>query len=103
MDSFVTLQRGDINFQNHMLGDVGGGMWALPVQTLRVSSDKVTFRVVSKSVFERPNLFVILAQLLRWELLSLTLGPAMIIYVPAFMNRTISPVDFLFAVASLFF
>lgn len=77
---FVTVARQDPEFSSYLEGRGPGGLLALPVESFAVNSprERVTFVLEPLSFVERPPLWRRLMHAGRLELLTLTLGPALL-------------------------
>lgn len=78
MNEFVTVNRTHPDFAKYLTGEFSTELCALPVRSLNVNSDdeKVTFQVLHQNEISRPPMTKILSQVLRVDLLTLTLTPA---------------------------
>src|ERR1700677_2558649 len=78
MEEFVTLERKSPEFRNYLLGQHSPGFRAIPVRSLYINSDSesVTFQIVEREPVSVRQALVALVQVMRLDLLTLTLGPA---------------------------
>ena len=78
MEKYVTLDRSNPDLQVHLLGEPTKNIRAIPVRSMNVNSqnEKVTFQLLPISELKRPPLFLVLLQVIRSDLLPLTLIPA---------------------------
>ncbi|MGE3682252.1 MAG: prenyltransferase [Bdellovibrionales bacterium] len=85
---YITLTKGDPEFESYLLGTFSSHHRALPVETYhaRTSRERVTFRVVPLENLEIPPWWRIYFWSCRPDLLGLTLGPA----VAAWLNHRAS-------------
>ncbi|MGE4133535.1 MAG: prenyltransferase [Bdellovibrionales bacterium] len=76
---YVTLSRGDADFEPYLLGTFASERRALPVETFQgpSNSERVTFRVVSLEKLEIPAWWRVYWRASRPELALLSMGPAM--------------------------
>ncbi len=79
MSEFITLDRNDPRFESYLLGSFSSDHCALPVRSLHINSraEQITFQVLPVAAIERPPMILILAQVMRLDLLSLSLTPAL--------------------------
>ena len=104
MEKYVTLDRSNPDLQVHLLGEPTKNIRAIPVRSMNVNSqnEKVTFQLLPISELKRPPLFLVLLQVIRSDLLPLTLIPATAILM-LFRTRLVQIDLALWALASLFF
>lgn len=76
---YITLTKGDAEFESYLLGTFSTDKRALPVETFhgQEPGERVTFRVVPVSKIEIPPWWNVYFHSCRPELASLTLGPSM--------------------------
>ncbi len=79
MNQFITVERTHPDFLKYLTGEFSQELRALPVRSYNVNrtNEKVTFQICRSEDIERPSLLVVLAQVFRLDLLSLTLTPAL--------------------------
>lgn len=104
MNEFVTLSRSQPEFQTYLLGEFSSEMRALPVRSFNINSqnEKVTFHLVHLDKISRPTQIHILARVFRFDLLTLTMMPALVVAV--YLWPHVERLDLLpLALFSLFF
>lgn len=76
---YITLAKGDADFEAHLLGTFSADRRALPVETFhgQEPGERVTFHIVPVSKLEVPPWWKVYFYSCRPELASLTLGPSM--------------------------
>jgi 1,4-dihydroxy-2-naphthoate octaprenyltransferase len=78
MSEFITVERSHPQFKDYLSGEFSSEYRALPVRSLNIdrASEKVTFQIVKVGDLDKPSLPLVLAQIFRLDLLTLTLTPA---------------------------
>jgi len=101
---FVTFEKSHPQFQDYLLGSFSQDQVALPVTTLYVNSpnEKVTFQILSKQDLQRPTQARIAAQVLRLDILSLTLAPVLVFWIHS-KNQFINSGLAIWAILALLF
>lgn len=81
MSEFITVERTHPDFLKYLTGEFSNELCALPMHSLNISRDnkKVTFQLLHKNEVVRPPMLKVLSQVLRLDLLTLTLTPAICI------------------------
>lgn len=110
MHEFVTLDRSHPQFRPYLLGNVNREKVAIPVKSFNVnqSNEQVTFQLVPLSEIQRPNMFLILTQIFRIDLLALTFMPALVVVLQSWSKIkhydlvTLALLSLLFIHASVF-
>lgn len=76
---YITLTKGDPEFESYLLGTFSDEKRAIPVETFEGhhSGERVTFRIVSVKDLDVPSWWQVYFRSCRPELLPLTMGPAM--------------------------
>lgn len=76
---YITLKKGDAEFESYLLGTFADDRRALPVETFhgQEAGERVTFRIVPVSELQIPPWWKVYFISFRPELAPLTLGPAM--------------------------
>lgn len=79
MENFETLERSNPKFKNYLLGNFSKELVAIPVQSFQINQpdEKITFQILPTAQIRRPSVIKILFQLIRMELLTLTVIPAL--------------------------
>lgn len=105
MSRFVTVDKNDANYLQYLKGTFSSAERAIPVQINDGASlhSKVTFQILNVSDIKAPSLFFIFAQLFRFDLLSLTLLPALAVWLFYFENSQLSHLHSILLFCSLFF
>lgn len=75
---YITLTKGDPDFDSYLLGTFSKSLRALPVETFHPQTprERVTFKLVAREKIEAPPWWIVYLRSSRPELLGLTLGPA---------------------------
>ncbi len=83
MGEFITLDRRDPLFEGYLLGHFSETHRALPINSMKINSidERVTFQLMPLTDIHRPSSFAVLFQVMRLDLLSLTLTPALVTWV----------------------
>lgn len=80
---YVTLERGTADHDLYMSGHFSPVDLAIPVPLLTgtTSRENTTFQILKRSDIERPSMLNVIVQLLRFDLIGLTLVPALVVWM----------------------
>ena len=80
MNEFITLERPSLELNQYLLGEISPSIRAIPVRSMNVNraNEKVTFQLVDVKDIRRPHFLKVLAQVFRFDLLTLTLMPGVL-------------------------
>lgn len=81
MTEYITVERNHPDYIKYLTGEFSKEHCAIPVRSLNTSKghENVTFQLVKRSEIVKPSWFKILIQILRLDLLTLTLTPAVVV------------------------
>ncbi len=80
---YITIERGSPEHERYLSGKFSSHEFAIPVTLLEgnPSKENTTFQIYGPGQIERPALIFVFLQLLRFDLIGLTLLPAFIVYM----------------------
>jgi 1,4-dihydroxy-2-naphthoate octaprenyltransferase len=101
---YITLDRSDPNFHRYLLGQLPGNEIAIPVRSLHVNSgqETVTFQIISRESILRPSIWIVAMQVMRLDLIALSLLPAVCVFAYA-VAKGLNPPNLGLALLALFF
>jgi 1,4-dihydroxy-2-naphthoate polyprenyltransferase len=103
VNEFVTLDRSDPLFESYLLGRPSKEFRAVPIRSLYINSEseRVTFQILPREELTISSVFASVAQVMRLDLLTLTLAPAFSIWAAAFAQKSTTAADIVLGALAL--